>query len=230
MMKTPLICIVTIFLVTAGAAHAQTILFSDDFDGAGTEALNGKAPDVRPGGEVWDAKESTPLAEADPRADGTFTGGSRRTGNLPVQIEDGNVYTLSATMRITNPDPASQDFGGISFNTDQTVATHLQSDFALLLIRRNGAAEAVSAGGGETIEIPAGTYDLDRAEGHELVIVLDTTQSPWTAEYKVNGHSLGVRKLAARKPGTTFINIGQYDSASAAFDRLELATPGQDYR
>jgi len=217
--------ILPIFICLAAFAStlpAEPTVYRDDFDGSAYLSLNGQAPDIRPGREVWSAFERMALNPTDPRADGTFLGGARRTANLPVELEPGNVYTFTANLRIENPDRDSEDFGGISINETATTGTHLQRDIAFLAIRRNGGAQATTVGEARIIDIPAGTYAVDRSEGHELAIAIDTSDEDWTVVYEIDGDEIGQRVLRSREPGTYYLNIGQYDSTDVVFESIAL--------
>ena len=219
--KQTLLTFVCLATFTPGLP-GETTVYRDDFDGPEPLPLNGQAPDVRPGREVWSVFERMARNPTDPRADGTFPGGARRTANLPVELEPGNVYTFTANLRIANPDRDSEDFGGISINETPTTGTHLQSDIAFLAIRRNGGAQATTAGEARTIDIPAGTYAVDRSEGQELAIAIDTSDEDWTVMYEIDGDVVGRRDLPSRDLGTYYLNIGQYDSANVVFEFIAL--------
>jgi len=139
-----------------------------------------------------------------------------------MELEPGNVYTFTANLRIENPDRDSEDFGGISINETATTGTHLQRDIAFLAIRRNGGAQATTVGEARIIDIPAGTYAVDRSEGHELAIAIDTSDEDWTVVYEIDGDEIGQRVLRSREPGTYYLNIGQYDSTDVVFESIAL--------
>jgi hypothetical protein len=73
------------FALTSSASAA--VIYSDDFSGSGA-ALNGTAPDVRPGLETWQA--NGPFRD-NGTIDGTIEGGAL----LPATLKTNKIYTLS---------------------------------------------------------------------------------------------------------------------------------------
>ncbi len=100
-----------------GSAEA-TIVFSDNFDGPFATDLNGLAPDIAPGAELWVA---APTFDAD----GTIedTGGGSAT--LAFAPADGFVYTLDASFRNfaatgTTATPVENDWVAMGFINGQS--------------------------------------------------------------------------------------------------------------
>ena len=228
----------TAALLIAAASQADVAtLYTDDFSGLVGEALNGTAPDSRPGTETWVCRQSTPtLNLRDPRANGKMNGGASGAvaAGLGFSLVTGKVYTFSVDMQITNPENDGDDgvasatkethWAGISFSTGTSVdSVALGENFASLLMRRNGGAQLLSPSGTATDEIDAGTYTY--ASFEEVSIILDTTESVWTADYLINGASIGEHDLdATLSAGTAYIRIGQASTTTVMFDNLSLTT------
>lgn len=210
------------FLVAS--AQAQTTIYQDDFGGLQTDPLNGTPPDIRPGTEVWDARQTTPLAPRDPRADGSFAGGAigQVSATLPITIDAGMVYTFEIDLTIANPDAGQNQWAGIAFNNSnvsQGTESIVTDSFAALLFRRNGGAQAITTGGSADISIAAGTYGASESLG----IVLDTTGATWTADFQIGGVSIGTNNIAVgTNPGTKYLSLGQFSLTSATFDNLSV--------
>lgn len=209
------------FALVTMHVNASTTIYLDTFDGLQSDPLNGTAPNVRHGSETWDACELDPLNVRDPRADGSMAGGGiagEVGGSLAFSLETGKVYTFSVDMTITNPDAGSQQWAGISFSTAPvTGSIALGNNFASLLMRQNGGAQALTPNGSAAINVAAGTYGAST----EVSIVLDTTTPTWTADFLINDTSIGTSSLnPALSAGTGYIAIGQ---AGVVFDNLSLS-------
>jgi len=205
-------------LLAAGAVQASVITnFYDDFSGLSTAALNGTAPDIRPGTEIWTASSVLPAAI---RADGSFVDGAGRSAWLPVQIEANKKYTLTAILNISNAGE-NTDSAGIGFLQAATISNYATSNpNAALIVRRNGQAQAISTGGDVATNI-TGPYNLSNPV--DLKIVLDTTPTVWTAEYFINGSSVATKTLSSSfSAGLNYINLGKGSTTEGSFDEFKL--------
>lgn len=208
-------------LAMATCATQAAVIYTDDFSGAVGTALNGTAPDIRPGSEVWEAIEGVPLGSSDFRADGSLDGSS--TGSLAFTVEGNKVYTFSLDLNISNMDSGSADWAGIGLNSSSPAPGWMLGDaFGNILLRRNGGAQALALGGSPTsINVGSGTYGTGT---HELKMVLDTSASTWTVDFQIDGGSLGISNVDAADAsfGTKYISIGSTISMAGSFDNLSL--------
>ena len=112
----------TLALVSIPAQAA--VIYQDDFSGLSTDALNGQAPDIRPGSETW-------VAGSEWKADGTVTATNNdNSAFLAFTPTAGNIYTLSATF--TQPSWGnSNGWAGIGFtDTNTTTSSFWANDAA----------------------------------------------------------------------------------------------------
>lgn len=178
----------------AGMAHADTVIIFDDFSGTGVE-LNGATPDIGPGN--WDAGTGIFLD------DGSILGGDSSANGNPAENEGsaflaftpeaGTLYELEAT--ITNPGASWVAVGfADTNNTKKGVNGRLSNSntevggFAWMLTL-DGKQSAFSGKGTGLKYGVEGT--ADNTVPVTLKILLDTTDTVWTAEYFVDGTTLG---------------------------------------
>lgn len=166
----------------APAAHAA-IIFADDFNTGTSAALNGQAPQTRPGTETW-------------RAGGVYTkntgtGVVSSTGsgsaNLAMPAFDsGTVYTLTGRV-FNNLASSDGDWVGIGWTT-QTTSTNAWNVAGTgtywMFWRGNNeirffqGAGAVSSSGATSVFVAGESNVLD------LRVVLDLPANTFTAQYK----------------------------------------------
>jgi len=205
----------------AGFANAA-IIYQDDFSGSSGDYLNGIAPDIRPGSEVWAAATGR---DRDLRADGSFIGSGTAYSSaaLPFTVEAGSIYIFTADLVMGDINPANTAWAAITFCTD---ADELDRDprdasFVDLFVRRDGSARAGCMATGWTKSAAAGSY----SGTINLSIVLDTTEADWTAEYWINGSYYADTSFSSvtSSGSTLYLKIGHYRAfEEAAFDNLSL--------
>lgn len=96
-------------IACASAAQAA-LVYSDSFGGSGN--LNGSAPEVRPGSEVWTSRITAPAPAV---AGGVLTVATGTTSFLPLTISVDTIYTLTATIDFSGSTTAASIFAGIGF-------------------------------------------------------------------------------------------------------------------
>lgn len=184
----------------AGAAHAATVIYQDDFIGhadVDTDGLNGETPDI--GASNW-------VAAPTYGADGSIANGAGASAALDFTPVDGFVYTLDASFRnfanvgTVNPD---NDWVALGFATGTSTGTGNLARFtdgstpqgvAWILMRGNTTANVNNVAwlGSATDGTPTGgntTWSGSEADDYgadlDLRVVLDTTGGTgnWTATW-----------------------------------------------
>ncbi|MBN1796634.1 MAG: immunoglobulin domain-containing protein [Sedimentisphaerales bacterium] len=173
------------------------VIYQDNFDGPTGTDLDGLAPDIRPGSEVWDAGVTID-------ADGEITYDDVVFGDsayLPFTPESGHLYKLSVTMDAYE----GGDWLGVGFTQSSNPADrfleqgvywwalsrsagHAEYDQSFIGVRTNGYASAT-------------TKSAD-----DIEIVLDTRNTPWTVQWTFDNGDTGfegpsVRKVDVTNPG-----------------------------
>ncbi|MFK7789140.1 MAG: PEP-CTERM sorting domain-containing protein [Phycisphaeraceae bacterium] len=182
----------------ASMAHADTVIAFEDFSGTGVE-LDGTAPDIGIGTGNWDSGLGI-FTDAGSiiGADGTNNGGAAtREGSAVLDFtpQNGTIYELEAT--ITNTGSA---WVAIGFSDTKNKlsgsngrVSNGTSDFGgyAWMFTADGRQAAFSGIG--TANKYATEATADNTVPVTLKIVLDTTggEGAWTAEYFVNGTTLG---------------------------------------
>lgn len=200
---------------------ATTIIYSDDFSGSATTDLNGQAPDVRPGTETW-AAESIWKANGTGGATGT---GARSAANsfLPFVPAAGNVYRLSATL--AQPTGASDGWAAVGFTASAGIgssfweAPNLASPW--VIYRETGVVSTYfGPATAPNSRLDAGTFSGVQT----LSLELDTTASPWKAEWFVGETSVRTYTFAAN-PSIAHVGFSKFQAAgnvSADFNNFSL--------
>jgi len=189
-------------LVLSGAAFAQDfeIQIQDGFSGSPATGLNGRAPDVRTGLETWAAPEGY-------KADGSYSAAANGSAWLPITIEAGKTYKISAEVSIHSAASATY-WAGIGFGTDSLLTasalTQATRGAAALALRHDGKITAYVNGGTQ-----AGSDLADNGDTVSLALVLKTHAdgTPWTAEYYV-GETLRWTHEVAANPAITRVAVG----------------------
>ncbi len=188
-MKIKTILLTSIALFTAGALQAQTILYSDNFDG-GAVTLNGAAPDIsvtsatHGTGGNWSA--STGILQ-----NGTLPTSSTNTGSLAFKPVDGYLYTLTMTTNFAD----GNGFVGVGFaggnNSSDALGANTSSGGILWSLTRPlrtsdsilQEAHADSTGGVGALT-PTGSSTVNPST---ISVVLDTRDGTggWDVSYLV---------------------------------------------
>ncbi len=224
MLNTRAVCAVVVFLAVTGlsvTAARAAVIYADDFDG-GNAFLQGKAPDVRHGGETWQANDNGRF-----RADGrVVAGGKQDAVLLPFTPRAGNVYTLSATVDTT---AGGSDWIALGFCEKKRNVNFSDTSFGYgwILIRKNRGAEGsqtFTGSGGRGVEAAAAT-----GGGQEIRIVLDAADaepSNWTVAWFLNGDRIrAATKAAAGDYGKiAYVGFSRYAAAAGTIDDFRLET------
>jgi hypothetical protein len=201
-MKNAMIVLaVGVLLVAAGSAQA-TIIYSDDFSGAGNVNLNGTTPDITPGGETWTANTNY---KADGYNADWWDGYQEAT--LPFTPASGWVYTLSVTVLDADP------YGNEGYNADPVGFTFFGGPGVKIYDGSHG--HVYSTGMGDVLEGDYGWGAISAA------IVLNTQAAAWTAEWFVNGVSVRGPEAYITNPTITTIGLWN-DWMSGRWDDLKL--------
>lgn len=210
----------SLYLIAITSAHlatAATVIYQDDFSGGSTTDLNGLAPDVRPGAEVWAAN---PLFKADGLVG---PGANDASAWLPFTPQAGNIYTLTTTYEV---DPASQtSWISIGFsNSNNTNLRFVNSSGYGTFIRRanldvstftglatNGAdaSSDLSATGEVTVSITLDATDANSANWTIAWSAQDSNNNTYTraAATAVNGDYGDIAYIGYSRDGGRTGNI-----------------------
>ena len=210
-------------LVALGAVATARVIYSEDFSGSGAAALNGTAPDVRPGGQTWTAG---PLWFAD----GTKVTNGSSHAFLPLSPQAGYLYTLSLDV---NPDiSGSDDWFALGFSQDNATVNNAFHDgtnraVGWMLNRENDASTSViqmfrgpSTGNGSSYNL-----NPDKVGWVNLKVVLDTqpvTTSSWTVQWFADGVPLRGPEALNSTPMITHVGLGGYSTATGAVGNFLL--------
>ena len=204
----------TLALVSIPAQAA--VIYQDDFSGLSTDALNGQAPDIRPGSETW-------VAGSEWKADGTVTATNNdNSAFLAFTPTAGNIYTLSATF--TQPSGGnSNGWAGIGFtDTNTTTSSFWANDAAPWFLWRpsdaSSADQVVSfLGTGTSGSASEGTQTGTAT----LSIVLNTENPAWTAEWFINGGSVRTETYGTN-PTLNYVGFGRENGQTTDFSAFSL--------
>ena len=208
-MSTKAFLLSPIVVILASALCEGAVVFQDDFSGNGA-ALNGTAPDTRPGSEVWDSDSG--LFD-----NGTVSAGSNTTASatLPFTPESGFLYTLELDVDVTSGDNDWVGLGFLSTGSDFFIS----SGISWMLARdteSNGMQTFLGTGttGNEGHTQPAGELALK--------IVLDTQDSNWSVEWFANGSSLRETTFTTN-PSIGRVGFGRNNTAAGSVDNFSLS-------
>lgn len=218
-MRRILQCSTLAALVLMATQAWAVTLFEDNFDGNGGP-LNGTTPDVTIAGEVWEAGD-TWLDNG--IANSPIAGGPNgQAAHLDFTPVGGVIYTAEAL--VSNPsgnwigfgflpaDPAGGDWTVQDFSVRHSNAP----GYAWVLSRTSsGNDQEGFLGGGTAGGQPWNGDVTDASVPVQFRIVLDTTAANWTAEWFINGSSMGapVAYAAVGNPGIGGIGFSHDRSA-----------------
>ena len=221
---------VSIALVAFGGQMANgAVIYHDDFSGSSDTALNGQAPDIRPGSETWTTPTTTGTFW---KADGTIhiTGAAHlnRAAYLPFTPTAGKIYTLEAEMdpvatennsiqtlgfigAVTNIDNAGSSGAFASASSPGVAWTILRGNRSLMQFVEG---PAFSNQTNVNTGVPSGTV--------KFTIILDTTPTNWTADFYVNDvHIPAATKTFGINPTINFVGFyGRNATTSATSSQL----------
>lgn len=177
-----------------GSSASAAIIFSDDFSVAA--ALNGTAPDTRPGTETWVSSSTT--------AGGVLPVAATTTSYLPWTPTAGNIYSLSvdATSSATSTSSTYAGFGFFSASATIANTYALSGANTPWAFMRTGNPTASSIG--DTAFRPMGSSGADQntnltvTSPRRLELVLNTTDTDaittgvqWSLAFLVDGIQVG---------------------------------------
>ena len=201
---------VTALALGSTAARAG-VIYQDNFSGSSSNSLVGLLPTTDTGGAKWATALDVGAADTF-QADGSVTSITTNYGDyLPFSPENGNIYTLSATL-----DPASVGWVGISFGAyvpgdrggvGPSMISHYETTTATITEFAIGNTATTFTG---TANVP-----LDQTAS----IVLNTMSTQWTATYYYNSKDLGsVTYAAGSNPtGINGVTIAAVGSSASPF-------------
>lgn len=210
-----LACVILSCLAVLGlslGAHAGYYYY-EDFEGSGNP-LHGQLPDVSVSGATW-------IAHSSLLDNGTFPKPVAGSANgvaavLPFQPWPGQVYTLEAKVlnnhtrwvaigflsQYPNDNPA------VAWNAMDWQVRHSNSGYLWALTRTSSGTDQEIYNGFRTAgQIAAGDL-ADPADWVVFTVVLDTTQSPWTATYYLNGVQRGATQTLSQAIMDGIKNVG----------------------
>jgi hypothetical protein len=209
---------------------ADDIIYADDFSGLAAADLNGQAPDT--GGGTWTGTNQF-------NADGSVVSGAGSV-TLPFLPESGKIYTLSATIALTNNDA---NWVGLGFgdaaatwagsNPAQSTAVRFSNaslpGYSWMITARTTGQSGF--GGSRTANTASETGFTDVLNTTvTLKIVLDTTAANWQTSYFVNNVPLGTTTHVGAQP----IDVVGFTSTTGAagqitnFQLSSASTPDPD--
>lgn len=163
------------------AATAETTIYQHGFNGAAQKQLGGTTTDV--GGGTWTNANGDNSSSF--RADGSVVESSAASGIwLPVTVEQGNIYTLSADVDLTAGKWLS--LGYSRYQSDKAFFGSGGYGTAIVEGRKTRAFAGIGTGGN------LGTFPGAGSGVQQLQIVLDTTDASsanWTMEFLEDGVS-----------------------------------------
>jgi dienelactone hydrolase len=220
--------VITILGLAGFSGYAETILYQETFSGSSNEYIRGKSPDISVGSATWSA-----LTNSGPwMADGSTAGDTSliRGALLPFSPETGNVYTLTMDM---NPTSGTRWFelGFTSASrTDLSFTTATVGASAWFYLKTDRTTAGTVAGGTFTSVISGQQtfYGSDDLAGTVSVkIVLDTTETLWSAEWFVNGSSVRTNTYT-ENPEINYVGFTRHSSDTAGvIDNFQLVQ-GED--
>jgi len=210
----------------AGVSHADSIIYSNDFNGSSSVLLNGVAPTVDTLGNTWQAG-------TDFKNDGTVLNASGFDAGafLAFTPSVGEIYTLSATV---NPSAVSLiDWIGLGFSSSPIYPNGIfygSADPWMLVRGNRSTGGPIYSTGADANDIVAFNAPDLEAEVNgiaspsgpvDLSIVLNTTAPDWSAEYYVNGVSV-TGPLDLGTPDISYVGLGKLAGASGAVSDFVL--------
>lgn len=205
-------------LIPAGAVRGA-IIYADNFDGQAGVDLHGLAPDTRTGAGGSSAS-ATWAAQSSYDADGLVASASRGMALLPFTPLAGYVYTASADVNTTVGDWMAFGFAqnapiSSSFNEGDPNA---YAWMLLRSIRGTGRGQRflgpVTSGQGTNFDTPSGVANLK--------IVLDTTNTNWTAAWYINDALVSGPAAYTTNPTIGYVGFARTSGAGGTIDNFIL--------
>ncbi len=215
-MKCSAITAALILLFQPAVSRADDVIYADDFSGLAADDLNGQAPDV--GGWTWTGTNQF-------NADGSVVSGAGSV-TLPFAPVSGKIYTVTATVVLTNNDA---NWVGLGFgdaaptwagsNPAQSSAVRFSNaslpGYSWMITARTTGQSGF--GGSRTANTATETGFTEVLNATvTLRIVLDTTAANWQTSYFVNNAPLGMTTHAGAQP----IDVVGFTSTTGGTGRI----------
>jgi hypothetical protein len=198
-------------LALGSTVARATVVYQDNFSGSSSNSLVGLSPTTDTGSATWATTLDVGATDTF-QADGSVTSITTNYGDyLPFTPENGNIYTLSATL-----DPASTGWVGMSFGA-YIPADHSGVGPSIIAHYEGKTATITDFSIGNTSTPFNGTGNVPLDE--TASIVLNTMSTQWTATYYYNSNDLGsVTYAAGSNPtGINGVAIAAVGSTAAPF-------------
>ena len=210
-------------------SSASTI-YHDSF--TRSDLLNGSAPDVvNAGGAIWTAATGW-NTYVDGTTAKTTTGGGRASAYLPFMPSAGFIYTLSMDLVVDETYDANSWLAFGFAGANSTTAWPVDNDpwFYDRNVNQGTPAEPLAAANALFGLTDAGVTWKPVGSGvtvpHTLAVILDTTTTPWTAEFRLNGSTVGTDALDTNPPiSYVGFSVGAYHKVAVDDFRLSCSAP-----
>ena len=198
-------------------------IYQDDFGGLATAALDGQTPVTTQGSNTWEVLNSNggnPVSGPYLRADGSFTGSSSSVYSvayLPFAPVAGNIYSLG--IQATDISGVSGVNGSLGFGFSGDPALNQPGNLGPWMARNWGSLtgstyrNTASGSGGNLVGFTA-TGALAEAS---MTIVLDTTQTYWTAQYYYGDTMVRTVTYDASHPNPAITHVAVFGQKGAIF-------------
>ena len=193
-----------------------TTIYRDSFSGSGPLAGSRPADRGGFGDAAWVApKEGWQLDATRDAAVVTSYG----SAVLPVTIESGRLYLVSATIHAT---AGSMGFGGVGFTNQSRPEPYLPN--GPWMLQRHDAVKHRNeshVGPGETRPVGRG----DRLAGeHVRSILLDTTAATWRAVFLADGKVGGESLIDSKQAGITHVCLAAFPNTQVSFRQFSISS------
>jgi hypothetical protein len=207
-------------VLSSTSLRAETVIYSDDFSGDSATALNGTAPDIRPGSETW-------LAGASYKADGSVVGADNNNVFLPFTPMSGKIYILSLDVNVTAGGDAWFAFGFTAGNNTTANFANFPINAAPWLLERQDATSTDQTYALTGANISGYVFYNQPPGPKTLKVVLDTRRAQWRAAWYIGNVLLRGAVTYDTNPTITYVGIGKYVNAAGMVDNFKLvdATP-----
>jgi PEP-CTERM motif len=239
--KLGIICGIAAFTVSMN--HAQTVIYFDDFSGSSSNNLDGTAPDISPGAQLWTGGLNRFLADGSYNSISSVSPVNIR---LPFAPVSGTIYTISVGL---NMDVGANSWFGMALSNATSgagifpsTATNLpnptnSSDAHIYQVNSN---TTIIDGGGNVFKnrttvatshlIGSGNININEdASSQNLIMVLDTTQSAWAMSYfrEQNGQKtqIGTTDTWTTNPTIDKVNLIISGGISGSLDHFSITVP-----
>jgi hypothetical protein len=193
-----------------------TTIYRDSFSGSGPLAGSRPADRGGFGDAAWVAPKEGWQLDATRGAAVVTSYGSAL---LPVTIESGRLYLVSATIHAT---AGSMGFGGVGFTNQSRPEPYLPH--GPWMLQRHDAVKHRNeshVGPGETRPVGRG----DRLVGeHVRSMLLDTTGPTWRAVFLADGEVVGESLIDSKQAGITHVCLAAFPNTQVSFRQFSISS------